>query len=58
MKERKNPNQGDHIKVPFKFDDAIKRAMTVKPPIGGWADYEKKLKRQRERQRQHRKVAS
>jgi hypothetical protein len=28
----------------MKFDDAIKRVMTVKPPPEGWAAYEKRLR--------------
>lgn len=32
------------LSVPLKFDEAIKRALSVKPPPEGWAAYEKKLK--------------
>ncbi len=27
------------LKIPLKFDDAIKRAVTVKPPPKGWGKY-------------------
>jgi hypothetical protein len=33
------------------FDDAIRRALTVKPPTGGWAKYEAELKRKRQRRK-------
>ncbi len=33
------------LKIPLKFDDAIKRAVTVKPPPEGWAKHMKKLRR-------------
>ncbi len=49
MKEK--PKREGPLRIPMKFDDAIKRALTVKPPEGGWAEYEKKLKRQRKRRR-------
>lgn len=32
------------LSIPMKFDDAIKRAIAVKPPAEGWAEYEKKLR--------------
>ena len=35
------------FKVPMKFDDAIKHALQVKPPKGGWSAYEKTLKPKR-----------
>lgn len=35
------------LKVPHKFDEAIKRALGVTPPPEGGAEYEKKLKRRR-----------
>jgi hypothetical protein len=39
------------LKVPMRFDEAIKRALTVKPPEEGWKEYERKLKRQQRRRR-------
>ena len=39
------------LKIPMKFDEAIKRALKVKPPREGWAAYEKKLRRERKRRR-------
>jgi len=56
MKAKKKPSRDEPLKVPFKFDDAMKRALGVKPPSGGWAKYETKLKRQRERRRQRKKA--
>ena len=39
------------LKIPMRFDEAMKRTMQVKPPPEGWAEYEKKLKRDRKRKR-------
>lgn len=39
------------VKVEMDFDEAVKRALTVKPPPEGWAEYEKKLKKERKRRR-------
>jgi len=48
---KKSVNEGP-IKIPMKFDDAIKRALSVKPPPEGWDEYEKKLKKERKKRRQ------
>lgn len=40
------------LKIDMGFDDAIKRALTVKPPPEGWREYEKKLKKERKKKRQ------
>jgi hypothetical protein len=45
------PKREGPLHIPLKFDEAIKRAMQVKPPPEGWAEYEKKLKRKRKRAR-------
>jgi hypothetical protein len=37
------------LHIPVPFDDAIKRALAVKPPPEGWAKYEKRLKREKAR---------
>ncbi len=37
------------FKIPVKFDEAIKRALTVKPPAEGWTAYEKKQKAKKRR---------
>jgi hypothetical protein len=39
------------LKIPMEFDEAMKRAIQVRPPEGGWKKYEKKLKRARKRRR-------
>jgi len=39
------------LKVSMKFDEAMKRVVNVKPPKGGWKEYEKKLKKERKRRR-------
>ena len=33
------------LKVPLSFDEAMRRAVQVKPPPEGWAAYEKSLKK-------------
>ena len=47
MKAQQKPTsaQDSPLKVDRPFDDAIGRALQVKPPTGGWAAYEAKLKR-------------
>lgn len=46
MKSKPKPAaaQDGPLKVDRPFDDAITRALRVKPPAGGWAAYEAKLK--------------
>jgi len=45
------PKREGPLKIPMKFDDAIKRALTVRPPKGGWAKYEARLKKNRSKVR-------
>ena len=52
MKGKRKSTRDAPLKIPLKFDDALRRAVKVKPPPGGWAEYEKKIKRARQRQRQ------
>lgn len=40
------------LKVPFEFDEAMRRAEQVKPPAEGWTKYMKKLMRKQKRQHQ------
>lgn len=37
------------LKVNMPFDQAIGRALTVKPPPGGWGAYEARLRHPRKR---------
>ena len=39
------------LRVPMDFDEAIRRALTVKPPAEGWAEDEKKHAKTRKRRR-------
>lgn len=48
--------QDGPLKVPFEFDDAIRRAMTVKPPEEGWPQYEANLRRAKARAAQRKKT--
>jgi hypothetical protein len=47
---KKSAHEGP-LKIDMKFDEAIKRALTVKPPSEGWEEYEKKLRKERKRRR-------
>ena len=37
------------LSVPFDFDEAIRRALQVKPPVEGWAKHERRLRQKRKR---------
>ena len=47
MKDK--PKREGPLKVPMPFDEAVSRALKVKPPAEGWAEYERRLKQERER---------
>lgn len=51
MKAKPKTKREGPLSIPMKFDEAIKRALGVKPPPEGWAEYEKKLKREKKRKR-------
>ena len=51
MKTKTEPTQDQPLRILQNFDEAIKRTLRVKPPKGGWAEYEKKLKQRRQRKR-------
>jgi hypothetical protein len=38
------PKREGSLRIPVPFEEAMKLALRVKPPEGGWAEYEKKLK--------------
>ena len=42
------------FKIPLKFDEAMRRAVQVKPPPEGWTKYLKSLKQAPKRQRRKR----
>jgi len=46
MKQQPKPRaaQDEPLKIDRPFDDAIGRALTVKPPAGGWKAYEARLR--------------
>ena len=52
MKEEVKPKREGPLKISLKFDDAIKRAVNVKPPPEGWAKHMEKLTREQKRRRQ------
>jgi len=35
------------LKIPMKFDEAMKLALNVKPPQEGWKEYERQLRKRR-----------
>lgn len=45
MKPKPKPANEGPLKVHQPFDQAIARALQVKPPPGGWAAYEARLKK-------------
>ncbi|MGO8841742.1 MAG: hypothetical protein ACLQF1_11585 [Methyloceanibacter sp.] len=50
MKGKAKPKREGPLSVPMKFDEAIKRALTVKPPPEGWTAYEETLRKKQQRQ--------
>lgn len=46
----KGKNEGP-LSVPVEFDEAIRRAMQVKPPPEGWPEYERSIRQQRTKRR-------
>ena len=49
MKAKPKRKREGPLKVPFQYDDAIKRTLQVLPPPEGWAEYEAKLRRRQQR---------
>ena len=45
------PKRQGPLKIPVKFDEAIKLSLRVPPPPEGWVEYEKRLRPQREKRR-------
>jgi len=58
MKGKAKPKREGPLSIPLKFDDAIKRVLTVKPPPEGWAEYERRLKAQRAKKKPKGKSAA
>lgn len=42
---KSKPKREPPVTVPLPFDEAIERALKVKPPQGGWRAYETKPRR-------------
>ena len=55
---KQKPSREGPLSVPLPFDEAIKRALQVKPPPEGWSEYEAKLRRKRQQARQRKKAKS
>lgn len=49
MNTKVKPKREGPLRIAMKFDEAIKRALTVKPPPEGWTKYEAELKRSTQR---------
>ena len=45
------PKREPPLSIPLGFDDAIGRALKVRPPPEGWASYEIRLKKTKVRRR-------
>jgi hypothetical protein len=43
------PKREGSVRVPFEFDDAIRRALQVKPPVEGWTEDRRRPKQQPKR---------
>lgn len=52
MKAKPKLKREAPLKILLNFDDAISRAVKVKPPSEGWPKYEAKMKRRRQKRRQ------
>jgi hypothetical protein len=46
------------LRIPMKFDDAMKLAVQMKPPAEGWKAYEKRLRSERRKRKPKGKSAS
>jgi hypothetical protein len=49
MKAKPKATRERPLRVSIDFDEAIKRTLEVKPPEGGWKDYETQTKKSRKR---------
>jgi hypothetical protein len=49
MKPKPKPKNDGPLSVPMPFDEAMQRALQVKPPPEGWPEYERKLRQRRQR---------
>lgn len=58
MTTKSQSTREEPLKIPFRFDDAIKRALKVNPPAEGWAEYERGLRRKNTPKRKKPKPAA
>lgn len=49
MKAKAKDKRDDPVKVPLPFDEAMRRAVKVRPPAEGWQKHIEKAQRQRQR---------
>lgn len=54
MKEK--ARRDEPVKVPLDFDEAMRRAVKIKPPAEGWTKYLKALTHPSKRQRRKRQA--
>jgi hypothetical protein len=52
---RPKPKREGPLSVPFDFDEAMRRAVKVKPPPEGWAEHERRAKQERMREKRQKK---
>jgi hypothetical protein len=50
MKPKRAPREKP-VSVPLNFEEAIRRALRVKPPPEGWAEHERRLKQECKRRK-------
>jgi len=51
------PKREGPLSVPLDFDEAMRRALKVKPPPEGWGEHERRAKQQRARKARVKKPA-
>lgn len=51
MTPKRKPKQEGPLSIPLDFDEAMRRAMKVKPPPEGWAEHERRLRARQKRKR-------
>jgi hypothetical protein len=55
MKPKPKPTRDGPLSIPLPFDEAIQRALQVKPPPEGWAEHERRLRQRRKKRLQEHK---
>jgi hypothetical protein len=54
---KSKPKREGLLSVPLDFDEAMRRALKVKPPPEGWAEHERRAKQKRAQETRLKKPA-